>query len=268
MKVLGTIKDSVDKMHQYYGTERLEDAMNQIYSEMIQFDYINWLPILEVCVSKGYLPENILHICLNYYIWKGNMKASGDFARVIKYWNYKGLNEFEDSSDFLYIKELYKEFEFEEKNDLMKLSMIKRIPDEVFDTNTSFFYSSVKTLYYSGLIDDIVLLRVYFSYNLLYYNQIYELGIRKLKFFSVYTEGIAQQWLNVYFSTTGNEPSDEEIISNILPESPGNIERNKDLFLVTVFNRQSGRMIEMILYRQRNDKAWPNVVWKNNILVN
>jgi hypothetical protein len=268
MKVIGTIKESVDKLHQYYGTERLEDAMNHVYTEMIQFDYINWLPILEVCVSKNYLPENLLHICLNYFMWKGNMKASADFARVLKYWKNKGLNEFEDQPDLIPLNDLYKEFEFEEERDQMKKIMLNRIEDEIFNDNTTRFYSCIKSIYYSGLIENIMLLRVYYSNNLLYYTQIWELGIRKLKTFTGYNEGILQQWINVYFTTTGSDPSDSELLEHILPEHPGNIERRKDLFLVAGFNRETGRLNRIILFRQRTDKDKPFPIWRESMILN
>ena len=46
MKVIGNIRGSVDKLHQYYGTYRLDDAMNHVYSEMVQFDYIRESSVL------------------------------------------------------------------------------------------------------------------------------------------------------------------------------------------------------------------------------
>jgi len=268
LRVLGNIRESVEKLHQYYGTDRLEDAMNHVYSEMVQFDYINWLPILEVCVSQNYLPENILHICMNYFMWKGNMKASADFAKVLKYWKNKGLNDIDDHQDFLTLNELYREFAFEEEGDQMKKILQEDIKNEDFNHNTSFFYSGLKSLYYSGILESIILLRVYYSYNLLYYTQIWEFGIRKLKAFSSYNPGILQQWVNIYFATTGYNPEDEELFQHILPTHPGEIERRKDLFLVLGFHRETGRLIKMVLFRQRTDKNKATAIWRNEMLQN
>jgi len=268
LRVLGNIKDSVDKLHQYYGTDRLEDAMNHVYSEMVQFDYINWLPILEVCVSQNYLPENLLHICMNYFMWKGNMKASADFAKVIKYWKNKGLNDMDDAQDFLSLKDIYHEFASVEDGDQMKIILQQKIEINVFNHNTSFFYSGLKALYYAGILDNIMLLRVYYSHNVLLYNQIWEFGIRKLKSFSSYNPGILQQWVNVYFATTGENPGDEELFQHILPSHPGDIERRKDVFLVLGFQRSTGKLIRMILFRQRTDKNKSVSIWRNEMLQN
>ncbi|MCB9000102.1 MAG: hypothetical protein H6540_08575 [Bacteroidales bacterium] len=268
MKVLGNIKESVDKLHQYYGTERLEDAMNQVYSEMVQFDYINWLPILEVCVSQKYLPENLLNICMNYFMWKGNMKASAEFARVLKYWKNKGLNDMDEQHGFIPLNEIYREFELEEEGDQMKKILHNKIENDIFNYNTSFFYSGLKALYYSGFLENIMLLRVYFSYNLLYYTQIWEFGVRKLKSFSSYNPGILQQWVNIYFSTTGDNPADEELFRHILPGHPGEIERKKDIFLVLGFHRETGKLIRMVLFRQRSTHNKPFAVWRNQMLEN
>jgi hypothetical protein len=268
LNVIGNIRESVDKLHQYYGTERLDDAMNQVYSEMVQFDYINWLPILEVCVSQNYLPENLLHICMNYFMWKGNMKASADFARVLKYWKNKGLHDMNDQQDFIPLSEIYREFAFEEEGDQMKKILSDNIDNDIFNYNTSLFYSSLKTLYYSGILENIMLLRVYYSYNLLYYAQIWEFGIRKLKVFSSYNPGILQQWVNIYFSTIGDESTDEDLFSHILPSHPDVIERRKDVFLVLGFNRVTGKLSRIVLFRQRTDKNKVTAIWRNEMLQN
>jgi hypothetical protein len=268
LKVLGNIRESIDKLHQYYGTERLDDAMNHVYAEMVQFDYINWLPILEVCVSQNYLPENVLQMCMNYYMWKGNMKVSADFARVLKYWKNKGLNDMEGQTGFIPLHDIYRQFAFEEEGDQMKKILRDNIENDVFNYNTSFFYSGLKSLYYSGILENIMLLRVYFSYNLLYYTQIWEFGIRKLKTFSSYNPGILQQWVNIYFTTTGDNPSDADLFQHILPTNPGLIERRKDIFLVAGFNRKSGKLIRMVLFRQRADKNKATAIWRNELLQN
>ena len=268
MKVLGNIRESVDKLHQYYGTERLEDAMNHVYSEMVQFDYINWLPILEVCVSQNYLPENLLHIGMNYFMWKGNMKVSADFARLLKYWKNKGLNDIEDQQYFIPLNEIYREFSFEEDADQMKKILRDKIENDVFHYNSAFFYSGLKSLYYSGILENIMLLRVYYSYNLLNYTQIWEYGILKLKKFSAYNPGILQQWVNIYFATTGDNPGDEDLFHHILPSSPGEIERKKDLFLILGFHRVTGKLIRMVLFRQRSDKNKATAIWRNDMMQN
>jgi len=268
LKVLGNIKESIDKLHQFYGTEKLEDAMNHVHAEMVQFDYINWLPILEVCVSKNYLPNNLLHIGMNYFMWKGDMKASADFARVLKYWKNKGLNDIEDNRDFLLLSEMYREFALEEEADQVKKILQNPLENDIFNHNTSFFYTGLKALYYSGILENIMLLRIYYSYNLLYYTQIWEFGIRKLKTFSGYNPGILQQWVNIYFSTIGDNPSDSDLFQHILPSNPGEIERRKDIFLVLGFHRQTGKLIRMVLFRQRADKNKFTAVWRNEMLQN
>lgn len=268
MNVLGNIRESVDKLHQYYGTDRLEDAMNQVYSEMVQFDYIHWLPILEVCVSQKYLPDNLLHICMNYFMWKGNMKASADFARVLKYWKNKGLNDIYDQQLFIPLNEIFREFEHEEEGDKRKRILRDKIENDIFNYNTSFFYSGIKCLYYSGEFENVMLLRVYYSYNLLYYTQTWEFGIRKMKTFSAYNPGILQQWVNIYFTTTGDNPADEELFRHILPAFPGDIERKKDIFLVLAFHRETGKMIRMVLFRQRADRHKATAIWRHEMLLN
>ena len=268
MKLLGNIRESIDKLHQYYGTDRLDDAMNHVYSEMVQFDYINWLPILEVCVSQNYLPENLLNICMNYFMWKGNMKASADFARVLKYWKNKSLNDFERQQHFIPLNNIYRDFAYEEEGDQMKKILQNSIENHVYNYNTSFFYSGLKLLYYSGILENIMLLRVYYSYNLLYYTQIWEFGIRKLKLFSSYNSGILQQWVNIYFTTTGDNPKDAELFQHILPTHPGEIERYKDIFLVLGFHGETGKLIRMVLFRQRTDKNKSTAIWRNEMLQN
>lgn len=242
--------------------------MNHVYSEMVQFEYINWLPILEVCISQKYLPENLLHICMNYFMWKGNMKASADFARVIKYWKNKGLNDMEGPFDFMPLKNLYEEFALEEEDDKKKSILYSNIENEVFNSNTSFFYSGLKLLYYSGILENIMLLRIYYSYNLLYYTQIREFGIRKLKSFSSYNPGIVQQWVNIYFTTTADDPADSELFKHILPANPGNIERKKDIYLVLGFHHETGKLIRMVLFRQRSDRNKATAVWRNEMMQN
>ena len=268
MKVISNIRESVEKLHQYYGTDRLDDAMNHVYSEMVQFDFINWLPILEVCVSKNYLPENLLQLCMNYFMWKGNMKASADFARVLKYWKNKGLNDSNSQNDFIPLRHIYREFAFEEEGDQMKIILRNSIENDIYNYNTSLVYSALKTLYYTGFLENILLLRIYYSYNLLYYTQLWEFGIRKLKKFSPFNSGIPQQWINIYFSTTDEDPQDKELFQHILPHNPGEIERVKDLFLVLAFNRKTGKLIRIVLFRQRADKTKATAVWRNEILLN
>ncbi len=268
MKVIGNIRESIDKLHQYYGTDRLDDAMHQVYSEMVQFDYINWLPILEVCVANNYLPENLLRICMNYFMWKGNMKASADFARVLKYWNNKGLNNLGDQPYNIPLKEIYGEFAFEEEMDQMKRILRDTLDVDIYNHNTSFFYSGLKSLYYSGILENIMLLRVFYSYNLLYYTQIWEFGIRKLKTFSSYSPGILQQWLNIYFTTTGDDPGDADLFNHILPTKPKEVERRKDLFLVLGFHRENGKLIRMVLFRQRSDRNKATPIWRHEMLLN
>jgi hypothetical protein len=268
LKVLGNIRESIDKLHQYYGTDRLDDAMNNVYSEMIQFEYINWLPILEVCISQKYLPENLLHLCMNYFMWKGNMKASADFARVLKYWKNKGLNDMDDEQNFIPLSSLYKEFAKEEEVDEKKKILHANIENEIFNYNTASFYTGIKLLYYSGLLENIMLLRVYYCYNLLYYTQIWEFGIRKLKTFSGYNPGILQQWVNIYFTTTGNNPNDDDLFRHILPTHPGDIERRKDIYLVLGFHHETGKLIRMVLFRQRTDKNKATAIWRNEMMMN
>jgi hypothetical protein len=268
LKVISNIRESVEKLHQYYGTEKLDDAMNHVYSEMVQFDYINWLPILEVCVSQKYLPENLLQICMNYFMWKGNMKASADFARVLKYWKNKGLNDINEIQDFVPLSQIYREFEFEEESDKEKKILSKSIDDDVFNYNTTLFYTGLKSLYYSDILENIMLLRVYYSINLIYYTQIWEFGIRKLKTFSGFNPGIPQQWINIYFTTTGENPGDEELFQHILPKNPGEIERIKDVFLVLGFNRETGKLIRMVLFRQRADKTRAIPIWRIDSIQN
>lgn len=268
MKVLGNIRGSIDKLHQYYGTDRLDDAMNHVYSEMVQFDYINWLPILEVCVSQNYLPENLLHLCMNYYMWKGNMKASADFARALKHWKNKGLNDMGNQHSFIPLDHIFQEFAFEEESDQMKKILSNSIENEVFNYNTSILYSGLKIMYYSGVLENIILLRVYYSLNLLYYTQIWEFGIRKLKDFSSFNSGIQQQWVNVYFTTTGDNPEDSDLFNHILPRNPGEIERSKDLFLVLGFHRDTGKLIRMVLFRQRVEKTKAIAIWRNEMMQN
>jgi hypothetical protein len=266
--VLSNIRESIDKIHQYYGTYRLDDAMNHVYSEMIQFDYLNWLPILEVCISQKYLPENLLHMCMNYFMWKGNMKASADFARILKHWKNKGLNDLDDPKDFITLKNIYQEFASEEVEDQKKKILYANIENDVFNYNTSFFYTGLKLLYYSGTFENIMLLRIYYSYNLLYYTQIWEFGIRKLKSFSVYNPGILQQWINIYFTSTGDNPRDEDLFQHILPADPAGIERRKDIFMVLGFHCETGRLIRMVLFRKRSDSNKSTVIWRNEMLEN
>jgi len=268
LNALGNIRESVEKLHQYYGTERLDDAMNHVYSEMVQFDYINWLPILEVCVSQNYLPENLLQLSMNYFMWKGNMKASADFARVLKHWKNKGLNDIEETYNFTPLQNFYQEFAFEEEGDQMKKILQTNISNELFNYNTAVLYSGLKTLYYSGYFENILLLRVYYSLNLLYYTQIWEFGIRKLKDFTGFNPGIPQQWVNVYFTTTGDNPEDSELFHHILPRNPKEIERSKDIFLVLGFNRNTGKLIRMVLFRQRVDKNKATAIWRNEMMFN
>jgi len=268
LKVLGNIRDSIDKLHQYYGSDSLNEAMHQVYSEIVQFDYSNWLPIFEVCVINNYLPENLLRICMNYFMWKGDMKASADFARVLKSWNNKGLDYLAVPSSNIPLNEVYREFALEEEADQMKRIMRDTLNNDIFNHNTSFFYSGLKSLYYSGNLENILLLRVYFSYNLLYYTQIWEFGIRKLKTFSSYSPGILQQWLNIYFTTIGDDPGDADLFNHILPTHPKEIERRKDLFLVLGFHRENGKLIRMVLFRQRSDRNKAIPIWRHEMLFN
>jgi hypothetical protein len=268
MKLVGNIRDSIEKIHQYYGTEYLDEAMNHVYAEMIQFDYINWLPVLEICVSKNYLPENLLQICMNYYMWKGNMKVSADFARVLKYWKNKGLNDLYDSNNFVPLNEIYNEFAGESELDRVKKFLNHNIETAVYEYNNSFFYSGLKTLYFSGVLNNILIIRIYYSCNLLNYHQTWEYGIRKLKSFSPNNDGITQQWINVYFSEMDDNSSDDELFKNILPCAPGLIERYKDYFIVLGFNGHSGKLTRMILYKQLSEKSKPSICWRLEMIQN
>lgn len=269
MNLLGNIRVSIDKLHQYYGTEKLDDAMNHVYAEMIRFDYINWLPILEVCVSQNYLPENLLQICMNYYMWKGNMKASADFAKVLKHWKNKGLNDIDEPQDFKSLYEFYREFEFEEEGDQMKrIIQHNNLDNEVFNYNTAYFYTGLKHLYYSGILENIMIIRVYYSYNLMYYTQIWEFGIRKLKSFNIYGTSILQQWVNVYVTSTGDDPDDSDLFLHTLPHHPGIIERGNDIFLLLAFHRNTGKLIRMVLFRQRIDQTNATAIWRNEMMEN
>jgi len=180
----------------------------------------------------------------------------------------KGLNDIEETYNFTPLQNFYQEFAFEEEGDQMKKILQTNISNELFNYNTAVLYSGLKTLYYSGYFENILLLRVYYSLNLLYYTQIWEFGIRKLKDFTGFNPGIPQQWVNVYFTTTGDNPEDSELFHHILPRNPKEIERSKDIFLVLGFNRNTGKLIRMVLFRQRVDKNKATAIWRNEMMFN
>jgi hypothetical protein len=268
MKVISTIGACINCVHKYYGTDNLEDAMNHVHSEIVQFGYIKWLPILEVCVTQKYLPDNILDICMNYFLWKGDMKSSAEFAKVLRFWRNKGLNDDGLKQKLLPFRELAREFTILEEKDKMRKVFTENIDPEIFQYNTSYLYSGLKSLYYNGFLEKIMLIRIYYSYNILYYTQIWEFGIRKLKFFTPYNPGINQEWINIYFSTTDSDTSDKGLFNHILPDNPARIERKRDLFLVLGFNKCDGSLIRMVLFKQRGDKQNPLVIWSNEMFVN
>lgn len=268
MKVTTAIGISIDLIHKHYGTDNLEDAMKHVHSEIVQFGYINWLPILEVCVTKNYLPDNILDICMNYFLWKGDLRSSAEFAKVLRFWRNKGLNEDGLKQKLLPFSELAREFTILEDKDKMKKVFTENINQDIFQTNSFYLYSGLKSLYYNGYLDKIMLLRIFYSCHILYYRQIWEFGIRKLKFFTPYNPGITQEWINIYFSTVDQDPADEALFNHILPDYPSRIERKRDLFLVLGFNRSNGCLIRMILFKQRGETQKPSVIWRNEMLVN
>jgi hypothetical protein len=268
MKVVTSIGTSIDQVHRYYGTDCLEDAMKHIHSEIVQYGFICWLPILEVCVSQNYLPENILDICMNYFLWKGDMKSSAEFAKALRFWRNKGLNADGLNQKLLSFSELVHEFSILEEEDRMKKIFTENIDHEIFHKNNSVLYSGLKSLYYNGYLEKIMLLRIYYSSNILEYKQIWEFGIRKLKFFTPYNPGIRQEWLNIYFSTVENDPSDQSLFDHILPDFPGRVERKQDLFLVLGFNKSSGSLIRMILFKQRGDRQIPLKIWRSEMFAN
>jgi hypothetical protein len=268
MKVITDIGRSINSVHKYYGTDTLEDAMKHVLSEIVQFGYIKWLPILEVCVTQKYLPDNILDICMNYFLWKGDMKSSAEFAKVLRFWRNKGLNDDGLKPKLLPYSELAREFSILDEEDKMRKVFSENIDQEIFQYNSSFLYSCLKSLYYNGYLEKIMLLRIFYSCNILYYTQIWEFGIRKLKFFTCYNHGINQEWMNIYFSTVDKDSSDKALFDHILPDHPSRIERKHDLFLVLGFNKSSGCMIRMLLFKQRGDKQNPTVIWRNEMFVN
>jgi len=240
-----------------------------VYHEMIQFDYLNWLPILEVNVNKGYFPENLLDICMNYFIWKGDLKASAEFARLLNHWNNKGVNEeIDERKNHLLLSELSIEFSRLEEEDFMKQVFHNNIKQDIFRSNTSVFYSALKTLYYSGMLSNIMLLRVFYASNVLYYSQIWEFGIRKLKSFTPYNPGILQEWLNVYFAAVDDDPDNNDLLKNILPVNPTDVERKRDLFMIVAFNRKTGKILRINLFKHRGDNKKPIVIWSLDMMVN
>ena len=268
MKTITFIGESIDKVHKYYGTDSLEDAMNHVHAEMVQFGHINWLPILEVCVSQNYLPDNILDICMNYYLWKGDLKISAEFARVLRFWKNKGLNEDWMRGKLIPLSDFAREFTVLEEEDAMRRVLTENIDGEIYQNNSAYLYSGLKTLYYTGYLDKIMLLRIFYSSSILNYKQMWEFGIRKLKNFTNYNPGIVQEWTNVYFSTVNENPTDEDLFTHILPINPFLIERKNDKFLVLGFNKINGSLIRMILFKQRGDRKLPAVVWRGEMMVN
>lgn len=260
--------ESIDKVHKYYGTDSLEDAMRHIHSEMSQFGHINWLPILEVCVTQNYLPDNILDICMNYFLWKGDLKTSAEFARVIRFWRNKGLNDEWVRNRLVPLSEYAREFSALEEVDNMKKILTKTIDKEIFIYNTSYLYTGLKTLYYSGYLENIMLMRIFYSSSILFYSQMWEFGVRKLKYFTSYNSGIKQEWINVYFSTIDENSKDEDLYNHILPVNPSLVERRNDKFLILGFNRIKGNLIRMLLLKQYSDRKFPAIIWRNEMFVN
>jgi len=242
--------------------------MNSVYAEIVHFEFVNWLPILEVCVMQNYLPDNILDISMNYFLWKGDMKKSAELARVLRFWKNKGLNDEGIQRKFIPLKDLVREFTLIEDGDKMRTVFTKSINEQIFNYNSSYFYSGLKSLYYNGYLEKIILLRIYYSRSLLDYKQIWELGIRKLKNFTPYNPGIYQEWINVYFAAVNKNCSDRDLFTHIVPVNPSLIERRRDLFLVIGFNQTNGCIQNMILFKQRAESKLPLVIWRNEILVN
>jgi hypothetical protein len=268
MKIVTFLSESIDKVHKYYGTDNLADAMNHVHAEMLQFGNINWLPILEVSVSRNYLPENILDICMNYFLWKGDMKTSAEFARIIRFWRNKGLNEEWMRKQLIPLNDFIREFTTLEEEDKMRRVLSENIDKEICNNNTGYLYSGLKTLYYGGYLEKIMLLRIFYSDSILNYIQIWEFGIRKLKSFTPYNQDINQEWINVYFTAVGDNPSDDELFNHILPGNPSMIERRHDKFLVLGFNKMKGSINKMILFRQLSERKSPMIIWRNEMLVN
>lgn len=268
MKTITSIGASIEMVHRYYGTDNLENAMKHLHSEIVQFGYINWLPILEVCVTQNYLPDNILDICMNYFLWKGDLKSSAEFAKILRFWRNKGLNDDGLKHKLLPYSELAREFSLIEEQDKMRKVFNENIDKEIFNFNTAYLYSGLKSLYYYGYLEKIMLLRIYYSYNILSYTQIWEFGIRKLKSFTQYNPGINQEWMNIYFSTVEDEAKDPDLFKHILPENPFKIERRRDLFLILGFSKSMGKLIRMVLFRKRGDKQSPSVIWRHEMFVN
>lgn len=160
MKAITSIRASIEQIHRYYGTDSLENAMKHVHSEIVQFGYINWLPILEVCVTQNYLPDNILDICMNYFLWKGDMKSSAEFAKILRFWRNKGLNDDGFKHKLLPYSELIHEFSILEEQDKMRQVFTENISQEIFDFNTAYLYSGLKSLYYNGYLGKIMLLRI------------------------------------------------------------------------------------------------------------
>lgn len=268
MSTITSISFAIDKIYRHYGTESLEEAMNSIYAEIVHFEHINWLPILEVCVMQNYLPDNILDISMNYFLWKGDMKKSAELARLLRLWRNKGLNDLILQKKLLPLKDLILEFSIIEERDKMRTIFTRSVDKETFNYNSSYLYAGLKSLYYSGILQNIMLLRIYYCNNILKYRQIWEFGIRKLKNFTRYNPGITQEWINVYFSVAGNNFTDENLLINILPVNPNFIERKRDLFLVIGFNNFNGRIRSMVLFRNNGDNKSPSIIWKDKMLIN
>ncbi len=268
MKITTSLGECIEKVHKYYGTETLEDAMTHVHLEVLQFGSLSWLPILELCVIQNYLPDNILDICMNYFLWKGDMKKSAEFARILRFWKHKGFKNEGIQKKLFPLSELIREFQLIEEEDKNRIVFTNPLDRRIYNYNSSFIYTGLKSLYYNGYLEKIMLLRMYYSRFLLTYNPIWEFGIRKLKRFTPYNPGIKQEWINIYFSIVDSDSNDEDLFKNILPDTPFSIERKLDLFLVFAFNKVDGKIQHMILFKHYGDKRMPAVIWRNQLFVN
>jgi len=223
---------------------------------------------LEACVTQNYLPFDILDICMNYFLWKGDLKRSAEFARMLRFWKNRGLNDELVPKKSFPFSFYVKEFEALEATDDMYIVLKNSVEKEIIHNNTHYLFTSIKSLYYKGYLKNILLIRIFYSSNLLIYNQIWEFGIRRLKDFTAFNPGIKQEWINVYFSTIDDYEIDEDLFNNILPVDPSVIERRNDKFMILGFHKDSCRLLKIVLFRQRGDRKFPLTIWRNDMLVN
>ncbi len=86
--------DDVELFLSYFHTYDLRLAVEEFESIFVEMpEALSYLDLLEKEVMKGRLPWHSLYIAFDYRIRKDEFEQAKKYPWIMKYWEYKGLND-------------------------------------------------------------------------------------------------------------------------------------------------------------------------------